>query len=399
MEMARGARVAFLTQDAVPADESWLAALMGGFDGEDVGSGLRPLPAASGREPDGRARAARSGSPPSRRSPAGRSGANAGARARTRSSRARTARLAAAAWERVPFRDVPYAEDQRLAVDMLNAGFSKAFVPAAGVVHSHDYPLGERFRRWFDEFRALREVYGYRAPLAPRPVLAGSAARSPATGRRRATRSCGSRSAITPCAHSAPPSERAQTACPPASGACARSSGAPPTNLRTRELPAPPRLRAPPDPAVSRPAAAGRSDLAVPRSAGDAQARGAVPPAPHAARPAACAWPPGTRTRRAGAYRWYRRHGRKVAIVIPTYGPPDYALAAVKSIRATTRRHRVRIIVADDGRPAGARGATRGRARHRAHPRGGAARLRRERQPRPEGGGSPTRMRCCSTPT
>jgi GT2 family glycosyltransferase len=53
----------------------------------------------------------------------------------------------------------------------------------------------------------------------------------------------------------------------------------------------------------------------------------------------------------AGAYRWYREHGRKVAIVIPTYGPPELALAAVKSIRATTRRHRVRIVVADDGSP------------------------------------------------
>jgi GT2 family glycosyltransferase/glycosyltransferase involved in cell wall biosynthesis len=53
----------------------------------------------------------------------------------------------------------------------------------------------------------------------------------------------------------------------------------------------------------------------------------------------------------AGAYRWYRMHGRKVAIVITTYGPPDYALAAIKSIRATTRRHRVRILVADDGSP------------------------------------------------
>jgi GT2 family glycosyltransferase/glycosyltransferase involved in cell wall biosynthesis len=51
----------------------------------------------------------------------------------------------------------------------------------------------------------------------------------------------------------------------------------------------------------------------------------------------------------AGAMRWYRKHGRKVAIVIPTYGPPDLALAAVKSIRATTRKHRVRIVVADDG--------------------------------------------------
>ena len=53
----------------------------------------------------------------------------------------------------------------------------------------------------------------------------------------------------------------------------------------------------------------------------------------------------------ADALRWYRREGRKVAIVIPVYGPPDLALSAIKSIRATTRKHRVRIIVADDGSP------------------------------------------------
>ena len=37
--------------------------------------------------------------------------------------------------------------------------------------------------------------------------------------------------------------------------------------------------------------------------------------------------------------------------MIPTYGAPDHVLAAIKSIKATTRRHRVRIIVADDGSP------------------------------------------------
>jgi hypothetical protein len=51
----------------------------------------------------------------------------------------------------------------------------------------------------------------------------------------------------------------------------------------------------------------------------------------------------------AGARRWYRRNGRPVAIVIPTYGSPALVEQAVKSIRATTKRARVRIIVADDG--------------------------------------------------
>lgn len=46
---------------------------------------------------------------------------------------------------------------------------------------------------------------------------------------------------------------------------------------------------------------------------------------------------------------WYRRNWRPVAVVIPTYGPPDLVAAAVRSIRKTTDRRRVRIIVADDG--------------------------------------------------
>lgn len=170
MELAGGERVAFLTQDAVPAHDGWLAALIGGF-AEGVGLVCGPyLP----RE-DASLMVKReleewfARIPPLACGPVGEqpqpgphtffSSAN-GAVSRT-------------AWERVPFRDVPYAEDQRLAVDMLNAGFTKAYVSRAGVVHSHDYPPLERFRRWFDEFRALREVYDYRAPLAPRPVMGG----------------------------------------------------------------------------------------------------------------------------------------------------------------------------------------------------------------------------------
>jgi GT2 family glycosyltransferase len=53
----------------------------------------------------------------------------------------------------------------------------------------------------------------------------------------------------------------------------------------------------------------------------------------------------------AGARRWYRRHGRSVAIVIPHYGPTSVLEATVRSVDATTRRTRTRIIVADDGSP------------------------------------------------
>ena len=52
----------------------------------------------------------------------------------------------------------------------------------------------------------------------------------------------------------------------------------------------------------------------------------------------------------AGARRWYLRHGRPVAIVIPTYGPTKLLEQTVASVKATTRRAKgVRIVIADDG--------------------------------------------------
>ncbi len=169
MHLTTGDRVAFLTQDAEPADELWLERLL-------------TVPAALTYGPY----RARDDAPvPVRREYAEFFGA----------MEARTWReadladqpvpspatfvssanlcLARTAWEEVPFRDVPYAEDQCLALDLLTAGFEKAYVPDAVVVHSHDYGPVERLRRTFDEFRALNEVYGWTAPAHPR-VMAGT---------------------------------------------------------------------------------------------------------------------------------------------------------------------------------------------------------------------------------
>ena len=75
------------------------------------------------------------------------------------------------AWGRVPFREVSLAEDRVLAIDMLRAGYAKAYVPAAAVLHSHSYTRLEELRRCFDEWRALLEVYGWREPATPRHAL------------------------------------------------------------------------------------------------------------------------------------------------------------------------------------------------------------------------------------
>lgn len=191
MERASGEHVAFLTQDATPAGDRWLATLLSGFAlGLDVGLVCGPYlprpgaPPWTGREfaewfgamADGDApRVVRAADLP--RGADGRPAASP----LTFHTDANGC-LARAAWRRVPFRDVAYAEDQLLALDMLGAGYAKVFHPGAAVVHSHTYPAWARLRRSFDEFRALGEVYGLRTPARPRAVL-GTARREAARDR------------------------------------------------------------------------------------------------------------------------------------------------------------------------------------------------------------------------
>lgn len=177
---ARGAHVALLTQDAEPADERWLEQLLGGFElARDVGivyGPYRPRVGASAAvrielerwfgslSPDGTPQVERLGDH-ERMLPL------AGLMGRRGFFTDANACVARAAWERVPFREVAYAEDRVLAIDMLRNGYAKAFVPRAAVLHSHDYSASEELRRSFDEWRGLREVYGWREPASPVRVV------------------------------------------------------------------------------------------------------------------------------------------------------------------------------------------------------------------------------------
>jgi GT2 family glycosyltransferase/glycosyltransferase involved in cell wall biosynthesis len=51
------------------------------------------------------------------------------------------------------------------------------------------------------------------------------------------------------------------------------------------------------------------------------------------------------------AAKWYRRNGRPVTVVIPTYGDPTLTIDAVRSVRRTVDLKRTRIVVPDDGSP------------------------------------------------
>ncbi len=177
MNEATGTHVALLTQDAEPADVRWLERLLGGFElASDVGlvcGPYLPRPDASpavrmelerwvsSLAPDGTPRVDRLEEHEREALPAL---ALIGARGFFTDANACIAR---SAWEHAPFRQVPYAEDRLLAIDMLRASYARAYVPDAAVLHSHSYAPADELRRCFDEWRGLREIYGWREPASP----------------------------------------------------------------------------------------------------------------------------------------------------------------------------------------------------------------------------------------
>jgi glycosyltransferase involved in cell wall biosynthesis len=168
LAMARtsGELVAFLTQDATPASEDWLRHHVASFRmDEHVGASYGPhLP-----RPDASPIVKRllldffhdfspSGEPVIQR--------RGDATYFTNSNSC----VARAAWEQIPFREIPYAEDQALGADLLAAGWTKVFNPSAGVIHSHDYGMFEFFKRYFDEYRGMRDSVGQRTQASPAGV-------------------------------------------------------------------------------------------------------------------------------------------------------------------------------------------------------------------------------------
>lgn len=65
-------------------------------------------------------------------------------------------------WERIPYPDVEFAEDQIWASQVIEAGWKKAYAPNAAVFHSHEYGPFEQLQRAFDESLAFRTLFGYR---------------------------------------------------------------------------------------------------------------------------------------------------------------------------------------------------------------------------------------------
>ena len=119
--------------------------------------------------------------------------------------------------------------------ELIEAGYAKVFHPGARVLHSHDFPPRRFFRRYFDEFRGLREVLGYREPagrrrdvaLLPKPRRGGPPVAARARGSRHDLSPGSSRApdATTPPAWLERSSAPARAPCLHGSGASSRSRG------------------------------------------------------------------------------------------------------------------------------------------------------------------------------
>lgn len=74
---------------------------------------------------------------------------------------------------KIPFRDLPYAEDQALAEDMQKHGYLKAYAPLGSVWHSNEYTSKEFQKRKFDEYIGLQESVNYVLKPSVKSLLLG----------------------------------------------------------------------------------------------------------------------------------------------------------------------------------------------------------------------------------
>ena len=169
---ARGERIAFLTQDATPASELWLAELVSPLDEQGrVGLSFGPhLPRQDTSPMVARELEQFFGSFSEDGTLHVDDGIESGNVRSGFFSNVNSA-LLRRCWEEVRFREVEYAEDQAFARDAVAAGWRKAYVPAAAVMHAHDFGFVTFMRRYFDEYRGLRATIGYVEPASPRRAL------------------------------------------------------------------------------------------------------------------------------------------------------------------------------------------------------------------------------------
>ena len=165
MREASGALVAFLTQDAVPANAGWLAAferfmdehaeVAGAFGHQVPHDGADPLEAF---EVAKHFESFRAGPAVFRASPVP---LPLHERLRQHYFSNVNSCIRRTAWERIPFPELDFGEDQSWAFEVQERGMATGYCASAVVRHSHDYGAATLFGRRYDEARFMRRRFGY----------------------------------------------------------------------------------------------------------------------------------------------------------------------------------------------------------------------------------------------
>lgn len=75
--------------------------------------------------------------------------------------------IRASLWKEHPFReDVIMSEDQAWSKDVMLAGHSIAYQPAAELIHSHQYGIADIFRRNFDSGFSIHQIFSNRTGIS-----------------------------------------------------------------------------------------------------------------------------------------------------------------------------------------------------------------------------------------
>jgi rhamnosyltransferase len=158
--LAQGDWLIYLSQDAVPAHNRWLANLTRHLHDPQVAASFgRQLPPA-GMDPIGTFFLEQTYPPRGfRHAPTAPGAARTSIRQIFFSNV--NAAIKKSVWAACPFpENLIMSEDQAFARAALAAGFSLVYDPEAGVVHGHRYSLAQLFRRQFDSGYSLRGIAG-----------------------------------------------------------------------------------------------------------------------------------------------------------------------------------------------------------------------------------------------
>jgi rhamnosyltransferase len=156
--LASGDILVFLSQDAYPVDEAWLARLTGPLRSDPTVAGVygRQLAHDGATPPEVYFLNFLYGAEPRRQRAAGVEELSMNT---TLFSNVNAAILRNI-WERFPFvEDIVMSEDQEWSRRVLLEGFTIIYEPAAAVRHSHNYTLSAAFRRFFDSGASASRAY------------------------------------------------------------------------------------------------------------------------------------------------------------------------------------------------------------------------------------------------